>query len=398
MKFYEMCLYWSRKCPNPREPKEHFLAKEARVKRLVQFVFLVLSLWMPVKVAADTILNPGDMLVTISSSARPDAVIHRDSSTGDLSIVSSGGFFSNPFGIALTANGAILVADRGRRAVILVDPVTGLQSIFSSGGFFSAPNGIAVEANGDILVADDGLGVIRLDRVTGDQTLVSSGGFLVRPTGIAVEANGDILVADAPNFGSGGVFRVNPVTGDQTLVSSGGFLLDPSGIAVAANGDILVASTNIPFCPLGCEDPPGNVTRLDPVTGAQTLVSTDGFFGNPFGIALEDDGDILVADPGAHLGAFLDSGGVIRVNPVTGSQRALFRDGLFQNVRSIAVVRGNVPVIGPVDDDPLVIGPVDDLPVIPDVTPIPEPATLLLVSSGLAGLGLAKRKRHPRGA
>ncbi|TLZ82898.1 MAG: hypothetical protein E6K11_00865 [Methanobacteriota archaeon] len=42
-----------------------------------------------------------------------------------------------------------------------------------------------------------------------------------------------ILVADEDAFGgSGGVIRVDPTTGAQTVVSSGGNFVDPVGIAV----------------------------------------------------------------------------------------------------------------------------------------------------------------------
>ena len=45
---------------------------------------------------------------------------------------------------------------------------------------------------------------------------------------------GDILVADASAFdGSGGVIRVDPITGAQTTVSSGGSLVAPFDIVVA---------------------------------------------------------------------------------------------------------------------------------------------------------------------
>src|SRR3989454_12424420 len=53
---------------------------------------------------------------------------------------------------------------------------------------------------------------------------------------------GTILVADEAAFGGlGGVIRVNPATGAQTVVSSGVNFVEPTGIAIAANGDILVA-------------------------------------------------------------------------------------------------------------------------------------------------------------
>jgi hypothetical protein len=66
--------------------------------------------------------------------------------------------------------------------------------------------------------------------------------------------------------------------------------------AVEVNpGDIVVA--NVDF--LGDSEA---VIRVDPASGAQTAVSTDGSFVDPFGIALEADGNILVADANAYGG------------------------------------------------------------------------------------------------
>jgi sugar lactone lactonase YvrE len=117
--------------------------------------------------------------------------------------------------------------------VIRVDPDTGTQTVLSTGGAFSNPFAIALEADGDILVLDnlaanfDGA-VIRVDAETGDQTVVSTGGFFNDPGGIAVAADGDILVADYNAFGfggplgskPGGVIRIDPDTGEQTVLSS----------------------------------------------------------------------------------------------------------------------------------------------------------------------------------
>jgi NHL repeat len=67
------------------------------------------------------------------------------------------------------------------------------------------------------------------------------------------------------------VIRVNPTTGAQATVSSGGSFVDPSGIAVEADGDILVADAN-------AFGGGGGVIRVDPATGAQTTVSSGSSF------------------------------------------------------------------------------------------------------------------------
>ena len=65
--------------------------------------------------------------------------------------MSPGGSFADPFGIAIDANGDLLVADRNFQAalprIIRVDPVTGAQTIVSSGGSLSLPLGIATKGH-----------------------------------------------------------------------------------------------------------------------------------------------------------------------------------------------------------------------------------------------------------
>src|SRR5262249_36277144 len=107
---------------------------------------------------------------------------------------------------------------------------------------------------------------------------------------------GDIVVADPDAFGlAGGIIRVDPATGAQTLISSGGLFVDPTGIAITANGDIIVV------------DRARRVIRVDPMTGTQNLISSDGRFVDPFRIAIDANGDMFVADVGARA--------IIRVDP-----------------------------------------------------------------------------------
>ena len=254
-------------------------------------------------------------------------------------------------GVAAAAPGDVLVTDLsafgGPGGVIGVDPASGARTTVSANGApaggpdFDEPGGVALEADGDILVADPGdvFGgtprVIRVDAASGTRTTVSANGApaggpdFVQPVGVALDADGDILVADASALGgTGGVIRVDPTSGARTAVSANGapaggpdFAI-PVGVALEADGDILVADVD-------AFGGTGGVIRVDPASGTRTTLSANGApaggpdFAAPLGVAVEADGDILVADSDALGG----TGGVIRVDPASGARTAVSANG-----------------------------------------------------------------------
>lgn len=255
---------------------------------------------------------------------------------------------------AVTLNkGDILVVDHSAAAAVLrIDPVTGVKTVISSGGNLIAPRGVALEANGDVLVSDSAGLIVRVDPATGGQTVVSSGGSLGELQHLVVEADGKILVVNRSELfrvdpdtgaqvllssglpgtrgvaieaddqilasGNDDIIRVDPVSGTQSIVSSGGLLVNLHGIAVEANGDIIVAVPNTPA-----------LIRVDPITGAQTILSTGGLFAAPLDVAVEADGNILAIDD------ITDA--VIRVDPVSGAQSIVSSNGSFGVPTGIAV-------------------------------------------------------------
>ena len=91
----------------------------------------------------------------------------------------SGAGFLEPFGVAVEADGSLVVVDLGLDAVVRVDPISGNRTVFSdattgSGPDFGSPVDIAVEADGTLVVTDCDLrAVVRVDPITGDRTIVS---------------------------------------------------------------------------------------------------------------------------------------------------------------------------------------------------------------------------------
>ena len=148
-------------------------------------------------------------------------------------------------------------------------------------GFMSL--GAIVGCNGDssvggLVVVDAGLNaVIRVDPTTGDRTIISrrlDEDNELDPRGIAVEADGSLVVVDS---GLDAVVRVDPTTGDRTIISmiiidpddpddmgrgSGPGFDVPRGIAVKDDGSLVVIDEGLDA-----------VVGVDPETGDRTIIS-----------------------------------------------------------------------------------------------------------------------------
>ena len=217
--------------------------------------------------------------------------------------------------------GDLLVTDLGTGALILIDP-TGAQALISSTNLLLAPQGLAVEAQGTIMVKDKISGLVRVNATDGSQTLVSPATNFVQDDvqtfGLTVEANGSILVPDGTN----GLLRVNPMTGVASVLSAGDPFVYPKGVTVAPDGTIFVTDLS------AMRGQPSRVIRVQPGSGAATLVTTNNLLVLPTGIAVDGQGMLLVADGASFAGpAFFDM--VVRVNPADGSQTLVSTNGLL---------------------------------------------------------------------
>jgi streptogramin lyase len=90
------------------------------------------------------------------------------------------------WGIAIERTGNVLVAHNPngpQRELLRFHPTTGAMTKVTSGNKLVNHFGVAVEANGAIVVIDRKNGLVRVDPATGTQTMVSTGGNLAGPIG-----------------------------------------------------------------------------------------------------------------------------------------------------------------------------------------------------------------------
>lgn len=114
---------------------------------------------------------------------------------------------------------------------------------------------------------------------------------------------GDLVVVDAgaaaPSVPAR-VIRIDPVSGVQDLVASGGYLSEPFAIAFEPAGTLLVAD--------GGGAAGGALVRIDPANGDQSLLGD----GSPLGVAVDrDTGEVFITNG-------FDAG-VLAVDPSTGA-------------------------------------------------------------------------------
>lgn len=187
--------------------------------------------------------------------------------------------FNNPHGIAVDAYGRVYIADRWNHRIRMLDTKTGKVSTLAGTGSigqtngsgdvaqFHSPWGIACDSIGNVYVADTKNQLIRkIDTAGIVSTVAGSGTFGVvdgpspvakfaDPTGITLDEEGNLYVCDH-------------VAHTIRKISKTGFVSTISGKAFE-EGDV---------------DGPGSIAR----------------FNRPYGIELDFDGNIVIADEWNH--------------------------------------------------------------------------------------------------
>jgi hypothetical protein len=316
----------------------------------------------PVGVAVVPLTQPGDALVIdfVAGSNAQGALFSVNPTTGVRTLLSDfgnglqGPQGSDPIGVAMGTAGDILVIDEdgvvnGSGVLFRVNPRDGARAVISDfaqtaqGPTGENPSGVALEADGNILVTDRTAGtgprgaIFRVNPATGTRTLLSElgnpaqGVLASSPTSVIVEASGDILVADPDFGGDGGLFRVDPTSGMRTLLSDftdgtqGPDGENPEDVTLDAAGSILITDQ---FAGVGNK---GVLFRVDPATGNRITLSA---FGDAAqgptgqdveGVAVRETGDLLVID---DLAGMNGGGTLFTVNPANGMRTVLSDFGL----------------------------------------------------------------------
>jgi sugar lactone lactonase YvrE len=267
--------------------------------------------------------------------------------------VSNTPVFVNPFGIAVAADGTIFVTD-GEKNNLTRIATDGATSVVA--GNLSTPSAVALTPDGALIVADTGSHTIkRVEPQSGVVKIIAGvenrAGFadgsgasalFDGPIGVAVGADGTIFVADTYNdriraIDNQGAVRTlagagEPGHADATDGGQARFHT-PCGIGVAPDGSLVVADTGNHR--LRRVELNGTVTTI---AGASEAGNSDGLlstalFDRPTGIAIDNDGTIYVADAGASAIRAVTFKYIPHVATLAGATLTGFNDGALVDAR-----------------------------------------------------------------
>lgn len=230
--------------------------------------------------------------------------------------------FSDPFGVAVAADGALIIADAGdahrirRIATGIVSTLAGSERGLVDGpeavARFDTPSGVAVGIDGSVYVADTGNNAIRRISPAGDVSTVAGGGASGQadgvggdarfngPIGVAVGPTGLIYVADTYND------RIRRVTPDGRVSSVAG-----SGLFGSTDGPAAEARFDTP-CGVAVDQRNNRIYVADTGNNAVRLISPDGMVTTvtplpegglfrPTAIAIDPAGTLYVTDEGGRI-------------------------------------------------------------------------------------------------
>ena len=253
--------------------------------------------------------------------------------------------FGYPNGLTVDANGVIFVADTSNSIIRKITstgvvttaagfaPIAGSIDGIGSAAQFNNPAGLTADTNGNIYVADNGNSSVRKITSTGVVTTLAGAGHagfadgtgsvaqFDLPYGVAVDTNGTVYVADTVNqlirkvTSAGVVTTIAGSAGQRGSTDGQGSTArfsSPNGIAVDVSGNLYVADKSNYI--IRKITPAGMVTTIAGLAGQRG--STDGAgsaarFSNPYGVAVDTNGNVYVTDNSNDIIRKIDSSGVV---------------------------------------------------------------------------------------
>jgi streptogramin lyase len=239
-----------------------------------------------------------------------------------LNFAPTGSNFSQPLGMALDNAGNVWVTNYSGNTVTELNPAGALVDNFApTGANFSAPRGIALDGSGNVWVGNQGN-----DSVT---ELNSSGalvGNILAPTGadfnaplsVALDSLGNLFVANCGTFctGTGDTGSVSELLAGCSVSSctannfapAGAAFNDPIALVLNSAGDVWAAN-NDPNAPTSA-----SVSELTAASNYATGINftpANANFNGPYGVALDNAGNVWVTNSDGNSITELDSSGAL---------------------------------------------------------------------------------------
>jgi len=303
-----------------------------------------------------TITNPRSLVFFRDKRFTLEYIVTTLAGSGAYSYVNStghGATFRDPWGVTVAPDGTIYVADQNNHSIRKVTPegvVTTLAGTGAAGSAdgtgtaasFNEPTGVTVDTGGNVLVSESANHKIRKITTTGVVSTFVEGGSFYGPFNLAVAPDRNIYVTDVYNHR---IRKVTPegvvttlagtgATGSADGAGAGASFNYPYGVAVAPDGTIYVADTN--------NNRIRKVTRegvVSTLAGSGERAFADGVgaaasFNSPFGLTVDANGDVIVADSWNHLIRKVTTGGVVTTLAGNGANGS---GGRFNNTPSTAL-------------------------------------------------------------
>lgn len=299
--------------------------------------------------------------------------------------------FSSPVSIALAPNRELFVADSANHVIRRISAAGWVTTFAGQAGMsgsadggpevarFNAPRALAIDEDGTLYIADSDNCLIRRISSHGEVTTLAGQALAFdyvdgigtearfsSPEGIVVDSAHNLYVADAP---SGTIRRI--AASDRMVTTLAGnidatepgridgtgtaaLFNEPRGLAFASDGSLLVADTTNHA--LRKVTTGGEVTTIavNPPreSGAVDAVGTAARFRSPYGLTVDGEGNLFIADTGNRTIRRISPGGevttVAGAAGLTGTADGTGAAARFMSPRAVAFGPGGVAYVADV--------------------------------------------------